>query len=122
MRFQPKLPPFVMMSTSSQLSWPTSPANRRPVPRSNEKRQGLRSPYAQISGKAPPLTNGLSGGIAYCLSREFDHTLNQLEAFTADTARLAESAVDPGQSLLLIAVHCQLRGMRFFFLGPGVHN
>ena len=37
-----------------------------PVPRSNEKRQGLRSPSAQISGwNAVSATNGLSGGMRY---------------------------------------------------------
>src|SRR2546426_11047133 len=56
-----------MMSTSSQLSCPTSPAKRSPVARSKEKRQGLRKPYAQISGNPLPFTNGLSDGIAYCL-------------------------------------------------------
>jgi hypothetical protein len=43
--FQPKLlPPLVMMSTSSKLSWPRSPAKSLPVPRSKEKSQGLRRP------------------------------------------------------------------------------
>ena len=32
---------------------PTSPIHRSPVARSNEYRHGLRSPYAQISGRAP---------------------------------------------------------------------
>src|ERR1700737_2621544 len=36
-----------------------------PVLRSHEKRQGLRRPYAQISGSPPPLANGLSDGIVY---------------------------------------------------------
>jgi len=51
---------------SSNSSWPTSAMNRSPVSRSKLKRQGLRAPYAQISGRAPSTpTNGLSGGIAY---------------------------------------------------------
>ena len=36
-----------------------------PLRRSKEKRQGLRSPSAQISGLAPPPTKGLSGGTEY---------------------------------------------------------
>src|SRR5438093_1115866 len=39
-----------MMSISSRESWPTSPAYIWPVTRSNEKRHGLRMPYANISG------------------------------------------------------------------------
>ena len=34
--------------------WPTSPASSCPVRRSKEKRQGLRSPSAKISGRPPP--------------------------------------------------------------------
>src|SRR3954453_5333794 len=71
-QFQPKLAPrprppaFGVKSTSSTRSWPTSPIVRSPVDRSNEKRHGLRSPYAQISGLAPATpTNGLSAGTWY---------------------------------------------------------
>ena len=36
--------------------------------RSKEKRQGLRSPVAKISGRAAPLANGLSAGIGVRLA------------------------------------------------------
>ncbi len=36
-----------------------------PVSASKLNFQGLRSPYAQISGRPPPVANGLSGGMEY---------------------------------------------------------
>ena len=40
-------------STSSIESWPTSPIQRSPFARSNEKRHGFRTPTATITGFAP---------------------------------------------------------------------
>src|SRR5207249_701158 len=54
------------MSSSSHKFCPTSAIKSSPVARSNAKRHGLRSPVAQISGRASAApTKGLSGGIAY---------------------------------------------------------
>src|SRR5690348_11183007 len=71
--FQPKLSPPAATSpeptksTSSHVSWPTSPMMRSFVWRSKLQRHGLRSPYAQISSHAPCASapaNGFVGGIA----------------------------------------------------------
>src|SRR5262245_64441375 len=46
--------------------WPTSPIQKSRIERSNEKRQGFRSPHIHVSGLAPSLpTNGLSAGTEY---------------------------------------------------------
>src|SRR3954469_24219803 len=65
-KFAPRPPPLEARtkSTSSRAVCPTSPIVRSPVERSNENRHGLRSPYAQISPRAPATpTNGLLDGM-----------------------------------------------------------
>jgi hypothetical protein len=59
--------PLGAKSISSARASPTSAIVRSPVAPSNDARNGLRRPNAQISSRAPSAgaANGLPGGIAY---------------------------------------------------------
>src|SRR4051812_18174054 len=63
-KFRPRPPPAALgaKSTSSQVLWPTSAITRSPVAESNEKRHGLRTPFAQISPRPVVPAYGLSAG------------------------------------------------------------